>query len=129
MCLKESCFPYRWKVSSVIPAFVNISEKSLATNCCSASLCVLGKMCQKSENNRLVDHHQKCGLFCNFYYGFRSSSSTLHLLKLAANRIIWTFNIFCAYWSYTVMIFLMMLSVILLSRLIICPPLKLSSGV
>ena len=32
-CLKESCFPDCWKVSSVVPAFKNVGERSTAKNC------------------------------------------------------------------------------------------------
>ena len=32
MCLKESCFPDCWKVSSVVPVFKNVGEKSTAKN-------------------------------------------------------------------------------------------------
>ena len=32
ICLKESCFPDRWKVSSVIPVFKNVGEWSTARN-------------------------------------------------------------------------------------------------
>ena len=31
-CLKESCFPDCWKVSSVVPVFKNVEEKSTAKN-------------------------------------------------------------------------------------------------
>ena len=31
-CLKESCFPYCWKVSSVVPLFKNVGERSTAKN-------------------------------------------------------------------------------------------------
>ena len=31
-CLKESCFPDCWKVSSVVPAFKNVGERSSAKN-------------------------------------------------------------------------------------------------
>ena len=31
-CLKESCFPDCWKVSSVVPVFKNIGERSVAKN-------------------------------------------------------------------------------------------------
>ena len=31
-CLKQSCFPYCWKVSSVFPVFKNIRERSAAKN-------------------------------------------------------------------------------------------------
>ena len=30
MCLKESCFPDFWKVSSVVPVFKNVGERSTA---------------------------------------------------------------------------------------------------
>ena len=30
MCLKESCFPDCWKVSSVVPVFKNVGERSTA---------------------------------------------------------------------------------------------------
>ena len=32
-CLKESCFPDCWKVSSVIPVFRNVEGRSTAKNC------------------------------------------------------------------------------------------------
>ena len=31
-CLKESCFPDCWKVSSVVPVFKNLGERSTAKN-------------------------------------------------------------------------------------------------
>ena len=31
-CLKESCFPDLWKVSSVVPVFKNVGERSTAKN-------------------------------------------------------------------------------------------------
>ena len=31
-CLKESCFPNCWKVSSVVPVFKNVGERSTAEN-------------------------------------------------------------------------------------------------
>ena len=32
MHLKESCFPDCWKVSSVVPVFKNVGERSMAKN-------------------------------------------------------------------------------------------------
>ena len=32
MCLKESCLPDCWKVSSVVPVFKNLGERSAAKN-------------------------------------------------------------------------------------------------
>ena len=37
-CLKESCFPDFWKVSSVVPVFKNVGERSTAKNYRPASL-------------------------------------------------------------------------------------------
>ena len=37
-CLKESCFPDYWKVSSVVPVFKNVGETFTAKNYHSASL-------------------------------------------------------------------------------------------
>ena len=37
-CLKVSCFPNCWKVSSVVPVFKNVGERSTAKNYCSVSL-------------------------------------------------------------------------------------------
>ena len=73
-CLKESCFPDCWKVSSVVPAFENVGERSTAQNYRSVSLLsVVSQVFEKLVNNRVVDHLEKCGLFSDFQYGFRSS--------------------------------------------------------
>ena len=34
LCLKESCFPDCWKVSSVVPVFKNVGERSDPKNSC-----------------------------------------------------------------------------------------------
>ena len=71
--LKESCFPDCWKVSSVVPLFKNVGERSTAKNYCRVSLLsVVSKVFEKLVNNRIVDHLEKCGLFSDFQYGFRS---------------------------------------------------------
>ena len=58
--LKESCFPDCWKVSSVVPVFKNIGERSTAKNYCPVSLLsVVSKVCEKLVNNRIVDHLEK----------------------------------------------------------------------
>ena len=36
-CLKESCFPDCWKVSSVVPVFKNVVERFTAKNYCPVS--------------------------------------------------------------------------------------------
>ena len=64
MCLKESCFPDCWKVSSGVPVFKNVGERSTSKNYCPVSLLsVVSKVFQTLVNNRIVDHLEKCGLF------------------------------------------------------------------
>ena len=73
-CLKESCFPNCWKVSSVVPVFKNVGERSTAKTYRSLNLLsVVSKVFQKLVNNTTVDHLEKCALFSDFQYGFRSS--------------------------------------------------------
>ena len=75
--LKESCFPDCWKVSSVVPVFKNIRERSTAKNYCPVDhLSVGSKVFEKLVNNKIVDHLEKSGLFSDFQYGFRSSQWT-----------------------------------------------------
>ena len=92
-CLKESCFPDCWKVSSVVPVFKNVGERSTAKNYRPVSLLsVVSKVFEKLVNNRIVDHLEKCGLFSDFRYGFRSSRSTADLLIVVSDRIARAFN-------------------------------------
>ena len=73
ICLKESYFPDYWKVSSLLPLFTNVVERSTAKNCCSVSLLsVVSKVFEKLLSNKIVEHLEKCGFFPNFQYGFRS---------------------------------------------------------
>ena len=91
--LKESCFLDCWKVSSVVPVFKNVGERSTAKNYCPVSLLsVVSKVFEKLLNNRLVYHLEKCGLFSDFQYGFRSSRSTADLLTVVSDRIAGAFN-------------------------------------
>ena len=56
-CLKESCFPDCWKVSSVVPLFKNVGERSTDKNYRPVSLVsVFSKVFEKLVNNRIVDH-------------------------------------------------------------------------
>ena len=72
-CLKETCFPDCWKVSSVAPVFKNVGEKPTAKKYCPVSvLAVVSKVFEKLVNNRVVDHLGKCALFFYFQYGLRS---------------------------------------------------------
>ena len=71
-CLKESCFPDCWKVSSVIPVFKNFGERSTAKNYPLLSLLsVVSKVFEKPVNNKIVNHLEKCGLLSDSKYGFR----------------------------------------------------------
>ena len=88
-CLKESCFPDCCKVSSVVPVFKNVGESSTAKNYHPVSvLSVVSKVFEKLVNDRIVDHLEKCGLFSDFQYGFRSSRSTADLLQLCLMELL-----------------------------------------
>ena len=53
---------------------------------------MVSKAFEKLVNNRIVDHLEKCGLFSDFQYGFRSSRSTAGLLTVVSDRIARAFN-------------------------------------
>ena len=53
---------------------------------------MVSKVFEKRLNNRIVNHLEKCGLFSDFQYGFRSSRSTANLLTVVSNRIARAFN-------------------------------------
>ena len=82
-CLKESCFPDCCKVSSVFPVFMNDWERSAPKNHRTVSLLFVVS---------IVDDLEKCDLFSDFHYGFRSSQSTVDLLSVASDRIARAFN-------------------------------------
>ena len=64
MCLKESCFPDCWKVSSVVPVFKNVGQMSTTKNYYLVSfLSVVSKVFENLVNNRIVDHLENWGLF------------------------------------------------------------------
>ena len=89
-CLKESCFPDCWKVSSVVPVFKNVGERSTAKNYPSVSLLsVISKVFEKLVNNKII--REMCS-FSDFQYAFRSSRSTADLLTVVSNRVARTFN-------------------------------------
>ena len=92
-CLKDSCFPDCWKVSSVVPMFKNVGERSTTKNYHPVSfLSVVSKVFEKLVNNSIVDHLEKCGLSSDFQYGFKSSQSTADLLTVVSDRIARAFN-------------------------------------
>ena len=53
---------------------------------------MVSKVFEKLVNNRIVDHLEKCNLFSDFKYGFRSSRSTADLLTVVSDRIAGAFN-------------------------------------
>ena len=69
--------------------FKNVGKMSTATNYRPVSLrsVVRRVFDEKLVNNRIVDHLKKCGIFCDFQYGFRSSASTADLLTVLSDRI------------------------------------------
>ena len=76
MFLIESCFQivgrsYWW---SLYVRILGVGERSTGKNHSLVSLpSVVTKVSEKLVSNRLVDHLEKCGLFSDFQYGFRSS--------------------------------------------------------
>ena len=54
---------------------------------CICFLPVVSKVFKKLVNNRIVDHLEKCGLFSDIQYDFRSSQSTTDLLTVISDRI------------------------------------------
>ena len=75
------------------PVFKNVGERSTAKNYRPVSLLsVVSKVFEKLVNNRIFDHLEKCGLFSDFQYGFRSSQSTADLLAVVSDRIARAFN-------------------------------------
>ena len=77
----------------MVSVFKNVGEISTAKNYCPVTLLsVVSKVFEKLVNNRIVDHLEKCGLFSDFQYGFRSSRSTADLLTVVSDRIARAFN-------------------------------------
>ena len=50
-------------------------------------LSVGSKVFEKVVNNSILDHLEKCGIFSDFQYGFRSSQLTTDLLTVISDRI------------------------------------------
>ena len=73
-CPKEFCFPDCWKVSLVLTTVLNYFLVSL--------LYMVSKVF-----DRIVDHPEKCGLFSDFQYDFRSPWSTAKLPTVVSDRI------------------------------------------
>ena len=96
MCLKESCSPDCWK-SHRLTLYLRMLEKGLLLKTTALLVfelvkSVISKVFEKLVNNRIVDHLQKCSLFSDFQFGFRSSRSTADLLTVVSDRIARAFN-------------------------------------
>ena len=67
-CLKETCFPDCWKISSVVPVLRMLGKGlKLKTTALSVFFSVVSKVFEKLVNNRIVDHLEKFGLFSDFH--------------------------------------------------------------
>ena len=53
---------------------------------------MVSKVFEKLVNNRIVDHLEKCGLFSDFQFGFRSFPSTADLVTVMSDIISRDFN-------------------------------------
>ena len=72
----------------MVPVAKKVGERSITKNDCPVSLLyVVSKVFEKLENNRLVNHLEKHGLFSDFQYGFRSSRSNADLLTVPSDKI------------------------------------------
>ena len=77
----------------MVPVFKNVGERSNTKNDDPVSLLsVVSKVFEKLVNNRIIDHLEKCGIFSDFKYSFRSSHSTADLLTVVSDRIARAFN-------------------------------------
>ena len=77
----------------MVPVLKNGGERSTANNYRPASLLSMAsKIFEKQVNNGIVHLLQKCGLFSDFQFGFKSSSSTADLLIFVSDRLTWAFN-------------------------------------
>ena len=81
ICPKESCFSDYWKVSSGIPLFKSVREKSLTKNYCPVSLLsVVSKIFEKLVNHSCWSSQKTSRLVCLFY-DFQYSSTLGSSLK------------------------------------------------
>ena len=72
--------------------FKNVGKRSTTKNHNPVSLLsVVSKVFEKLVNN-VAERLDKCSLFSNFQYSFRTSQSPAHLLTVVSDRIARTFN-------------------------------------
>ena len=53
---------------------------------------MVSKVFERLVIDRIVGHIEKCGLFSDFQYGFRSFRSTANLLTVVSDRVAKGFN-------------------------------------
>ena len=88
ICLKESYFPDCWKVSSVIPVFKNVGERSTARSYRHISLLfVVSEIFEKLVSNSLFNDLEKCGILSDLQWGSWSSWLTADLLIFVYDRL------------------------------------------
>ena len=77
----------------MVPVFMNVGERSFSKNYHPVSLfSVVRKVFEKLVNNKIVDHLEKCGIFYDFQYGFRSSRLIADLLAVVSGKTARTLN-------------------------------------
>ena len=69
-----------------MPLFKNVAERSTAENYRVSLLSVVSKVFEK------LDYLEKCGVFSDFQYGFRSSPSTADHPTVTSDTIANVFN-------------------------------------
>ena len=75
------------------PVFKNAGEKSTDEIYHPVNLLsVVSEVFEKLINNKIVNYLQRCGLFSDFQYGFRSSCSVTDLPILVSDKIARDFN-------------------------------------
>ena len=92
-CLKEFVFQIVGRFHQWSPYLRMLGKGlQLGITALSVFLSVISQVFEKLVNNRIVDHLEKCGLFPDFQYGFRSYRSTADLPTVVSDRIARAFN-------------------------------------
>ena len=92
-CLVESCFPFCWISSSVVPVFKNDGKRSDPGKYHPISLLpvhllpITNKIFESFINDSLTKHLNITGLFSDLQYGFRAFRSTADILTVLSERI------------------------------------------
>ena len=77
----------------MVPVLKNVGERSTAKHYHPVGLLsVICKVFENLVNNRILDHLEKCGLFSDFQYGFRSYRSTADLFTVVSDRVARVFS-------------------------------------